>query len=876
MTRRIHIRKLLAYSLIMAITATLFTGCGKAATTSEPAESGPAEAASSDDSTTVETPTEEPTDDAASTDAEAENVHSATDGLVITNNEMFDGKRKGPECDTLYATLQNVEIWGQEELDYYIQPEGQFLKRFIVKNMNSSPVYFRMDTPQNSDIVGPLSSITNYQFAVHPNGWDGYMEAGEERTINLDVCPENVSDESNVSGPLEMHLKVSVSTDNDRPQTTNFIVKQNVTFYGNEEFTDPSTYRGTITSVIKDEDGNPIKGAVIRGAVEYSPRRMYALSDENGEFSLKVQAYKTVYANAWKECQLCVKKDGYNARQIIVYPKVDETVTVEMTLFPENQLLKYEENGVVDLKLQGYENDTDGESTIAFVPFHTGQKSSIIKDRIQVTATDFDGNLLFEYPISEEQPYVQVSKDGKYVVTNINSSDDVTRSSGWKTVILDRDGNEVYSIDQYPVEAKENWPSESEANNSISRCAGISNTGKYLVASNCIGNFWVVDWQNNNVLWQDYIYGQVRTVDFSEDDSLLYISSGDGYYRCYTIDGKLVWKTFVDTWATKVRLTDDSIAILTKCGSDCLKVLDRETGKIRWTYPAMQSSMSMDVSPDGKYLWYGGHTSSGFSVIANSVFDMETGQIIYSLGCENAVAGAFSADGTKLVVSDRHGVYVYNSSDGSYLWSKTIVEDRDPSFSFSVLTNQDASRIVVAKNTEPTEYYGQAYFFSLEGPDDSPEYDFNSIDINENIDLKKLMTTIPVEDGGLGFDSALETAIASNQSISLIRDSGAYSDKYLTIKDYTISCGGHSLYLEGSIEVATGTMEIVKASKVDMSSLELYNDGKASDGQCVIIIRGENVKVTFPDTIKEGRDSAESGGFYWEKNSGSYLITYRE
>ena len=849
-------------SICVALTALLFAGClagcGKD-TASEPSASG--------DPETV-------------TEKEPEQTSLADTGLTITNNEMFDCERTNPEFDTLYATIQDVEIWGQGELDYDIQPEGMILRRFVVKNKNASPVFFHMDPLEKTDVVGELSNETDYQFTEHPNGWEGYIEPGEEYSLCADVAPEKTHFERSFEGPLEIHFTVSVEVGDQSPETANFVTKQNIRAYSREAFSETENYKGLVTGVIRDEEGNPIEGAVVRGASEYNIRRMYAITDENGSFSMKLPAFKTTYANAWKEAQLCVKKDGYNARQIIVYPKTDKEVSLQMTLFPEGELLKYEEIGSVDLGLQAYENSSDGSSIIAYTPFHTGMDSSAIKDRIKLTAADYDGNKLFEYPLPEEVPYVKVSKDGKYIVTNEDTASDQSKGNGWKTVLLDREGNVVYSIDHFPVEEKEYWPAESEANSSISRCAGISNDNKYLVASNVLGNIWVIDWQNDKVVWQDYTYGQVRTVDFSEDDSRIYISSGDGYYRCYSIDGELLWKTFVDTWVTKVKLTEDAIALTTKCGADTLKVLERDTGKIRWTYPTMQTSLAMDVSPDGRYLWYGGHSSSGYSVIADSVFDMKTGEILYSLGFDNAVAGCFSGDGSKLIVSDRHGVYVFRISDGSYLWSKQITEESDLSYSFSANANYDGSRIAVTANTDPTaEYYGQAYFYSLAGTDTAPEYDFNNIDSNEHQDLASLLNGEPSEEDeeklrNLENDSAAETAVSVNQTITLSKDCAAYSDNYMIRKDFTVSCEGHSFGLSGSVEAAGGTMEITKASNVYMPGLELHNDGKASDGSTVILIRGGNTKVRFPDGMGEGKKGRNSNGFYWEKENGDYLIKY--
>lgn len=814
------------------------------------------------------------------------------ESLKITNNEMYDGERQEPPIDTLYATIDGVEIWGQGKLDYYVQSEGILLRTFIAKNTNDEPVELFVYSPEESDIVGDLNEVTGYQFAVHPNGWNGYIGAGEEYTLHYDVSIENVVGNEHLEGDLDFNVSMQVSKGDNPPVKESFVVSQYFTFYSQTEFVEEKMRQGEINGVIKDEKGNPIEGAVVRGNCVYNIGKDYALTDSNGEFSLKVAAFKKTYDNGWKECCLSVIKDGYNSRSIIVYPKTDKAVTVEMNLYPQNQLLKYEDNGVVDLGLQGYENDTDNSSIAVFVPFHTGMQSSDLGDRLKLTAVDFDGNKLFDYPLQEQLPYVQVSKDGQYIVTIQNSGDDYTHSDGWKTVILDRTGKEVYSRDYYPTEQVPDGYSEEEANKTISRCANISNDNKYLVVGSCLGYVYVIDWQKDEVVWQDYTYGQVRTIDFSEDDQLIYISSGDGYYRCYTADGKLVWKTFVNTWVTKVHLTEDSIVMTTKCGSDTLKVLDRETGEIRWTYPTMQASLSVAVSPDGKYLWYGGHSSSGYSVISDSVFDMYTGEIVYSLGFRNAVSGAFSGDGTKLVVSDRKTIFVYNAADGSYLWSKDITATDDMSFSFSLCVNYDASKIIVTKNTDTSEYYyGQAYFFEYAGPDDNPEKNPNNIDKNEDPHLAALFPKDPQDDnsgpgntqdlpyGGPRDESGnplkneeLREAMLSNTDFTLTENTWVDVTGVTITDDFYIYCENNTLHLEGEITADGGRLIIVGSVGVDMSRLTFKVGENLGDGDMVIEVEG-SVPVSYPEGVNENAPGPGKN-FYYMHKSDKYQIFY--
>ena len=49
-----------------------------------------------------------------------------------------------------------------------------------------------MYSPEESDITGDLNEVTGYQYALHPNGWNGHIEAGEEYMLHYDLSIVNV------------------------------------------------------------------------------------------------------------------------------------------------------------------------------------------------------------------------------------------------------------------------------------------------------------------------------------------------------------------------------------------------------------------------------------------------------------------------------------------------------------------------------------------------------------------------------------------------------------------------------------------------------------------------------------------------------------
>ena len=720
-------KQIIVIMSVILILVSMLSACGN--------QSTPAAQEAEQSVATSKEPQENKPEQTAEVDEENTNAQPVVD-LEITGNEMYDESgRREIKFDTQCASVDGVEIWEDETYKSELRTDGILVRKLLIKNTTDSDAYVFISVDRDQDIQGAiLNHIGDFEFMTHPNGTDGYVAPHSEQMVEVDFAPSHFEMQYTGESQLDITIHAQVSVNHASPKPVSFVLSNEISMYRLEDLSDTRFKKGVVSGTIHDENGNPIEGAMIIAYDGYSIRRSKAKTDENGHFEILLNAFKTGYAGSWKEVILEVKKDGYSARKIMTYPKIDQEITVEMSLYPAREFEKYECKSKVDLGIQGYEYGTDHQSIVAFIPFHSSEPQAELKDRIAVTAFDFDGNELFRYPLPYEVPFLFVSDDGEYVVTEVNSSDDYSRATGWKTVILNRSGEEVYSIDHYPLTCTKDGTSEKLANASISRCATLSHDNQYLMASNAEGNLWMIDWKNNEVLWDDFLHAQIRTMDFSPDGQELYVSEGNGYMHCYDLNGNIKWTTAIDSWAAKTRITQNYIVLVTKSAGDSLKVLNRKTGELLWTYPTYQNSMSLAVSPDEKYVFFGGHTSNEYSCLANSVFDLESGKIVCPLDTTNAVCGEFSKDGKKLVTLDRKGVRVYDTSDWSYLWGYDIVDEQDMSFNFSLALNEDASKIVATRNTDRTsECRGQAYFFEYAGIDENPKYDPNKISEQDKI-----------------------------------------------------------------------------------------------------------------------------------------------
>ena len=635
-----------------------------------------------------------------------------------TGNEIYDGERKETAYNVKYAECLGLEFWSEGDWSVTFPAEGAIVRKILVKNTSNESRGFCI-----RDIVddGYSGSYTKYvkQFTstIHPNGAAFIpLAPGEEIVVEVNVSPDNSLNDGkthNLSGNLNIKVPFEVfENEVARPVSVQVELKNKVSYISGDLLRSGKYKTAAVTGTVLDPYGKPVSGAKVRLVSRAADETQEYITGADGKFDFRIYAYKTSYSGAWREAALYVSADGYIDKGVIVYPKTGKTVTIDATLYYKEYEYVYDHTATVDIGIQGYEYDTDNKSIAVFAPFHTGLPYEQIADRVKLTATDFDGKELFTYKLPQEIPYVDVSSDGKYTVALVNIG---AMDEGYRIVILDRSGKEVYSTDDTELPTIEKFGVTSETRRAITRCAALSPDGNYLLASTASGYVWYIDWKNNKVLWTDYLHGQVRNIKFSDDGSEVYISAGTGYLFAYSASGKLKWQTFVQSWATKMLVTDKYIITATKNAGDNIICIKRKTGKILWSYPEQQgAAMGLSVTPDEKYLWVGFFAATAYNVNASSVYDLTTGQIVSTYDMVVAMGGEYTQDGKLFITKDRSGFAVYNALSGEKLFGDRIAEQDDYSGSYAITANTDGSKIIVTMNTD-TEHscYGKTYYYSL-------------------------------------------------------------------------------------------------------------------------------------------------------------------
>lgn len=629
-----------------------------------------------------------------------------TSGLNITNNDVYDGQRKDFNFNNLVGEYGGFEIYNEGNQTFCLNFDGAVNVKGLIKNATDRPLGF---TLQDVTIKGEFAKHEESREVIsHPNGAANYvLQPGEEKIIQLDYSLFRWTSEDATESFI-YNFKLGVNEESGDYSEYDVSFEETVKYLSNNTLLSNEYMNAIVKGRIIDTNGNPIANADVEVVNPFIELWNKIQTNENGEYSITVIGAKNSFSNAWRENALVVEKEGYNKRYIPVYPKSNQTITADVTLYEKENEYIYEEVKSIDVGLQAYEYDTNQNDIISFVPFHTGYNPKDVADKIRLTTTDFDGNIYYEYPLPTEIPFVEVSEDGQYTVVANNYDD----RGGFDVVILDKSGKEVYKThDLKPVD-KEYAPQQANIDMGMSRCFQLSNDNKYLVASDADGDIWFIDWKNDKVLWSDYQFGQVRNIKFDKDSDVFYLSTGGGDLYCYDFDGNVKWKSDAQTWATKMEVTSKYVIVTLKCGGANLLVFDKTNGNLAWDYPTAQGNMALAISPDEKYLWYGAHSSSSYSKIGSSIFDLDTGKIIGMLNNQNCVGGQFSKDGSKIAVKRGGDVAVYDARNGALLWNTRIC-DGDSVQNCSVAINEDGSKFAVSMNDKYEGNYGIIHYFEF-------------------------------------------------------------------------------------------------------------------------------------------------------------------
>ena len=265
-----------------------------------------------------------------------------------------------------------------------------------------------------------------------------------------------------------------------------------------------------------------------------------------------------------------------------------------------------------------------------------------------VSLYTIEGDLLWSYKMGWEGWGVSLSSDANYAAfTTSNCSGKKNRivpdGVCGKFGVLDAtDGSEIWTKAAEEV-------TETTHPKLGSKEVEISNTNKYLAVGGTEGTFLLYDLMTGQLIWTNFIRGQVRGILFDETDKYIYAGAGDGYtYKLATSDGSVIWKTWNGSWpylgAFKFSKQKDLLGVGGKYGD--LAIIDTDTGDLVW-YKDMDDIVSwLDFSPDGKFL-----VAGGGGQYALTLFNALTGEKIWHVPFFSH-SGMFTKDGKYILAGE--------------------------------------------------------------------------------------------------------------------------------------------------------------------------------------------------------------------------------
>jgi len=590
--------------------------------------------------------------------------------------------------------VNNCEISYDKSENLFIYPLEHSVDRIVhLKNISNKTINLNFD-------IYILVNEKKQEVQFWPQPAPAYLLPGDERDIVLKIewFPEIIESwEEGKNYDLPFYIKITIG--NSKKEIT---LKNKVFVEKFERNLKDIKTNSLITGTVYDfETNKPITNAEV---VVWSngPRVEYKVfTDDLGNYSVPVRAYQRSFLKNYIQYSIKIKAPSYEEYNYAISPKENDKITNEIKLIKETKKANYVLKNKIFTSLPPARVDfTSDHKYFVTVPFHSSEKSDFITQNAYLHYFSSDGNLLWKYKLDNEIPTVDISDDGKLVLTAHRPAGD-NWNGGDYLILLDDTGKLVW---EYRIDGIGDWslpnyhPNPGEVGDGFSEVR-MSHNKKYIAAGTWNGKLYFLDLKNKKVLWQkDLNDGQVRYILFKEDDSSVYVGS-DPYMFNYDLNGNLNWKGFIGSWPYNIVLSNNYIFVGPKLGR-FLSLFNKNTGDVIWRYPIDARPDNLLISPDETYLVY--QSSNGELAICNAFFNID-GELLFNLRMANG--GYITSDSEYIAYYGGEYVYLVNRR-GHELWRSQLDKIKWPAPRGSVYISDDKTKIIVINAMT-----GYVYFF---------------------------------------------------------------------------------------------------------------------------------------------------------------------
>jgi len=510
-------------------------------------------------------------------------------------------EKMGVICSVIVFLLAAQSVWigGSTFSPGLAEPQGNGISGVeVVYNPNPPPVLLPVErwTKYGVRVYNRGSKPVHLSFDVRvveedrglspfPQPPELYLEPGENQTIWYFVEIAQAAE-----GTYHVLVKVSIVNIDSPQERLEFYVNHTFVVVSPEKLEPNALIEGYVT----DENGEPLSNVEVLLEGAMSVPRYRAFTDEKGHYSMHVYAHRYSDTGAYHGYSITIGN-----HRGAVFPKPGDHIIYNITLSREAFTLEPEYRVIVEYPT-GYpiwKADVDREER--YLVFASGHHTitSVDPSRHGIYLFDLNGTLLWRYPTEDQVWGIDISDDGKYVAASF------LRRGVAK--LFRRDGSLVWDTYELGYSMFE------------SREIKISHNSKYVAIGTTPGDLLLLDLETGKLLWRAFLYGQIRGIVFTSDDSIIYASSGDGYvYKISTSTGEVLGRAYVEAWTYRYSLTlsrdEKYLVTASKIGRVCL--VDAEKMETLWCFDTRGGCHWSEITPDSEVVL--GGSGGAYGVVA--------------------------------------------------------------------------------------------------------------------------------------------------------------------------------------------------------------------------------------------------------------------
>jgi uncharacterized protein (TIGR03437 family) len=401
----------------------------------------------------------------------------------------------------------------------------------------------------------------------------------------------------------------------------------------------------------------------------------------------------------------------------VVAPHAGDAVRMDIAMTRSTAGPSYTIQSKLDLDLNQYFGviSKDGKY-LALTAYHSRTLSTddpLKQDaRAQLSFLTTDGALLWQFPLYAQIPAIAMSDDGSLVATARPNLASISAPPGYSPTPAAEVG--VYVLNNA---GKVVWFAGTFGSKSgYFPTVQLSHDSKYLVAGDANGNVYFSDIASRKLLWQRFLNGGIRIIQFESDGSRMYVESGDGFVYALDLNGSLIWRSYLGSWGVHHGMTRNYFMMGGKLGY-FVDLLDKNTAQTVWQFPGTVGCFTQ-ISPDESYVVVGGSQGNG-----TFIFDLAGGLLRYR-DMDNTGMLAFGGNGSYMFMTGNNidfdpqlnaGIGTtwlkIRGRDGSELWNSGLLDKTvhsGPLEGFAWISDDGRKAIAAVGNW--------VYFLAQQGP----------------------------------------------------------------------------------------------------------------------------------------------------------------